>query len=934
MEAARYAKVMAFRPGSQQAGKGSLYEDLGTDFGPKMVNLDSDDELNSLPPRSSQPMRAISPPPVKQKVKRDMDDVLKDLKFKKKSDADAPTSKENTQRAADRKAAVLAARDSKNAVASSSTTTRPLRDNAASRNRSPDAPRPVRRGGNEKSTADANPPRPKPRARVPPTSHPKQPVKRTTSVVSIPDSPVGKGKKPERPGDTLKGKGREVDVPPKKKRAIANSEGRGLGGKGKGKDTERSFEMFPGVSPLSSPVKNPSAFLPSPLGTPIRKQKLQSSSDFPAPSPLRPAKKRRDMEEFPMNTQDFRDVSSPGKRRSLGSDSDEERDRKRYKNQPVVVAADYDEEDSELLFISPNTDPKTLCPYCDTPLPAQPTPLLTRLLEQTFKKSYRDARPSNPLGRKAPMGVFVTVCQRHRFESETLPQAEARGWPKFIEWAGLEGRVLAMREDLESILADPGDPIVYGNDQDGEEKQQVGSQPGKKGPRMRCLFWKDLVKDLKMKGSKGVKGVQGQFANFEKTQPGYYGELGSVIIHQALYDMFPLTTIDPNLVDPLTPNEFIQRILVPEVGMRLVIEDMDLNPEARSDKKQAVAVLRESASYGVAMFPEDGGDLAGGSGKKSRGDDDGMAVAELMVMERARKRRKELEIEEREEDEAWQAQQEEVEKQRVKAELAKEKRRAKRKAKAKEAEPEPVVVDLTTRPRPRPVPKNKPKSTVVTDSGSGMDTASGMDTDSSAAPKATTRDMEVMAISSSESSAAVEAVATPKPRSRSRSQRVNKVESAAEPSSDSDFPLEVAKVGAIKPVKAKAKPKASRVTTMAASEPEVESDVPRVRTSPRPRSPSASLTSGKRSTRGSSVLDLCSSSEGDSGAGEATRKPRKAQRVAAPRRRPRKSNELPASTDEDEDDVEATPRPNATGASSLNFKPLDAARRRAPAAKG
>jgi hypothetical protein len=122
------------------------------------------------------------------------------------------------------------------------------------------------------------------------------------------------------------------------------------------------------------------------------------------------------------------------------------------------------------------------------------------------------------------MGVFVAVCQRHRFESETLPEAEARGWPKYIDWAGLKDRVLAMKRNLQQILADPGDPIVYGND-DGEEeneaKQKHASQSGrKKGPRMSCVFWKELVKELKTKGSKGVKGVRGQFANFEKTQPG------------------------------------------------------------------------------------------------------------------------------------------------------------------------------------------------------------------------------------------------------------------------------------------------------------------------------------------------------------------------------------------------------------------------------
>ncbi|KAJ7747763.1 RTC4-like domain-containing protein [Mycena metata] len=1008
MEGARYPKLLDHRPGSQLAmGKGIVGEDLGSSFGAMktMVNLDSDDELDLLP-RSSQPGGATSRPPIPEKrEKRDTDEVIKTLKFNKnKKPDDTPTSKENTRRVAENTQRVTAHKDAillarKNAAASSST--RPLRDNAAGRNRSPDS-RAVARHDEEKArpapdakpprpkprprvpptpatkrtssvmsisdspsvkgkkpenarspVADAKPPRPKPRPRVLPTPQAKPALKRTSSVVSIPDSPNVKGKKPEIAGfpglsplADSKGKGREMDASEKKKgRLIAGFGNREVDRKGKGKQETTQEYPQEGLSPFSSPVKSLSSFLPSPLGTPNHKEKL-SNNGFPAPSPLRPEKsarprrKERPREEFPMNTQDFAGISSPVKRRSLGSDSDDERDRKRYKSQPVVVSReDYEEEDSELLFISPGTDPKTLCPYCDTPLPAQPTPLLTRLLEQTFNKSYRDARPSNPLGRKAPMGVFVTVCQRHRFESETLPEAEARGWPKFIDWAGLTGRVLAMKAALADIIADPGDPIVYGNDDgEGEEQPKVGSQSGKKGPRMRCLFWKDLVKELKTKGSKGVKGVQGQFANFEKTQPGYYGELGSVIIHQTLYDMFPLTDINPTLVDPLTPNEFVQRILVPEVGMRLVIEDMELDVEGRTDKKRAVAVLRDSASYGVAMFPEDGGDWAGVSGK-NRVDDEAMGVADLMVMERARKRRKELEIEEREEDEAWQAQQEreEAEKQRAKAEVAKEKRRARREAREKEAEAEPVVVDLTTRPRPRPVPKSKIKATVAADMGSGMDTASGMDTDSSSDPRPSRNhsDRDMVAISSSESSPDVEAVATPRPRSL----RPKKVESVAQTSDadDSDFPLEVAAAATDRSKRAKAKPKPkpkSSKPTTESTEPEVEGDAG-ARISPRPRSPSASLTSGKRSTRGRSVVDLCSSSEGGSGVDNANPKPRKADSRLAPRRKPRRSIEqLPASSDED--DAQATPRATVGYgvASSSNFRPLDAARRRAPAVKG
>lgn len=123
-----------------------------------------------------------------------------------------------------------------------------------------------------------------------------------------------------------------------------------------------------------------------------------------------------------------------------------------------------------------------------------------------------------------------------------------------------------------------------------------------------------------------------------------YGEQGSVIIHQTLFDMFPPASFDPTRILPLTSNEFILRILVPEVALRLIMEDRDL--EGDDGIHEALIVLRESSTYGVAMFPEDGGE--GNTGKKKR--DDAMWVGDKIVMERARKRRKELEEEEEQEE--------------------------------------------------------------------------------------------------------------------------------------------------------------------------------------------------------------------------------------------------------------------------------------------
>ncbi|KAJ7682380.1 RTC4-like domain-containing protein [Mycena polygramma] len=256
---------------------------------------------------------------------------------------------------------------------------------------------------------------------------------------------------------------------------------------------------------------------------------------------------------------------------------------------------------AESRFSSPEVDPEKLCPYCDRLLPAEPSAKLVKLLEDTLHKSYRDARPSNALGLKTSSAIFSTVCHQHIFESETMALALKNSWPTSIDWEILRERVAGMEVDLRAILADPGPPIVY-------PQSEPATPPSlqQDGPRMRCIFWRDILRALETVGSRGVSGVAGQFATFEKTQPGYYGELGAVIIHEALFDMFPENAVNREATQPLGLREFIARVLVPEVGMRLILQDLGLDSNDVMNKERGVAVMIESASYGVAMFPDEG----------------------------------------------------------------------------------------------------------------------------------------------------------------------------------------------------------------------------------------------------------------------------------------------------------------------------------------
>src|ERR1700721_4458042 len=104
-----------------------------------------------------------------------------------------------------------------------------------------------------------------------------------------------------------------------------------------------------------------------------------------------------------------------------------------------------------------NTDPSTLCPYCDLPLPSIPTPRLRNLLKCTAARSYPDPRPSNPLGLRASVSVFVDVCQRHKFESDLLPKARIKGWKEKIDWKLLRRRITGFTKRLGELGKQEGD---------------------------------------------------------------------------------------------------------------------------------------------------------------------------------------------------------------------------------------------------------------------------------------------------------------------------------------------------------------------------------------------------------------------------------------------------------------------------------------------
>lgn len=133
-----------------------------------------------------------------------------------------------------------------------------------------------------------------------------------------------------------------------------------------------------------------------------------------------------------------------------------------------------------------------LCPYCDQAFPSKPSALLESMLERAHTCSYRDPRPSNPKGLKAPILVYVDLCQRHNFETEQLPLARSRGWPTKIAFENVPRRIQRLRSALQNIVMN----------------------------RETSSFWVELSEEIKQAGSRKVTGIAGQFVAFDKSQPG------------------------------------------------------------------------------------------------------------------------------------------------------------------------------------------------------------------------------------------------------------------------------------------------------------------------------------------------------------------------------------------------------------------------------
>ena len=84
-------------------------------------------------------------------------------------------------------------------------------------------------------------------------------------------------------------------------------------------------------------------------------------------------------------------------------------------------------------------------------------------------------------------------------------------------------------------------------------------------------------------------------------KPGYYGSKGEIVIATTLIKLFIETNILTFEVSkPLKPIDYLHEILVPEVIIRLIIQDFN----EKLSLEEARNIMKNSADFGAYMYNE------------------------------------------------------------------------------------------------------------------------------------------------------------------------------------------------------------------------------------------------------------------------------------------------------------------------------------------
>ncbi|KAF8310080.1 hypothetical protein DL93DRAFT_1673578 [Clavulina sp. PMI_390] len=366
-------------------------------------------------------------------------------------------------------------------------------------------------------------------------------------------------------------------------------------GKRKPQEFPVSKDEFLATAALSNPVppRGPQAFpmdnqdlhpprkaKPSPFDDLLNEPRM-FSKPLPVDSPP-----RRNVQPFPMRTPDWKSSGSTKRHSESPNSQGSPARRRRLAVQPAEIS--YLDDDS--IMVDAQVDPRDLCPFCDEPLPPQPSARLQTLLTRARRSAKPHRRLNNPFGLATTVQT-LGICTVHRMESTIIPQGIQRGWPTEIDFDKLPARLENLKARIAQVVECPEKESTY--------------------------FFASCVADVQSMGTLASVRADAQMGFFQRSRPGYYGERGTIHITRTLQYLFPsLSSLSAtrtassssspasSTFAPLDPPTFLSHVLVPEAALLLIAQDMSLS----SSSSEALDHFLDSQDFGSALHPDKGED--------------------------------------------------------------------------------------------------------------------------------------------------------------------------------------------------------------------------------------------------------------------------------------------------------------------------------------
>ncbi|KAG7293321.1 hypothetical protein NEMBOFW57_003367 [Staphylotrichum longicolle] len=294
------------------------------------------------------------------------------------------------------------------------------------------------------------------------------------------------------------------------------------------------------------------------LTSPARKFKDVGGGDFDLPANVSPVRKRR----FKMPADDYPSL--------FGDGEDAEESQRPVFTIPDALPVSFIGGDDDKLdfFSSQRADTSNL--LCGSLSSSQtepellnPTPVCPFCSKRVDQAHLDEFNANNPRMTVANMRRF---CDQHKLRSAKETWVE-KGYPD-IDWCRLDDRIARHHAYIRRILQD-GRPSHYGD----------LFSDAVRGGRNRTLLRSDM-----------------------NLTPGYYGMRGLRHMTENLINEFAPVLRERAVEDRLIAARghimYLQSVLVPELAVRLVMEDMDVGEE------EARAILSESVDVGELLNDE------------------------------------------------------------------------------------------------------------------------------------------------------------------------------------------------------------------------------------------------------------------------------------------------------------------------------------------